>query len=80
MSVRNFARVYREVTGYTPAKAVERIRVAAARNLLEGTTLPVSEVAQETGFEDDERLRRAMQRAVGISPTQYRERFGFGEF
>lgn len=76
MSARNFTRVYRTNTGRTPAKTIELFRVAAARDLLEDTTLPVSTIAQRTGFEDDERLRRAMQRALGVSPTEYRQRFG----
>lgn len=76
MSERNFTRVYRTVTGRTPAKTIELFRVAAARDLLEDTTLPVSTIAQRTGFEDDERLRRAMQRVLGVSPTEYRKHFG----
>lgn len=76
MSARNFARVYRTTTGRTPARTIELFRVAAARDLLEETSLPVTSIAQRTGFEDDERLRRAMQRVLGISPTEYRKRFG----
>ncbi|WP_419914013.1 GlxA family transcriptional regulator [Hoeflea sp.] len=76
MSERNFTRVYRTITGRTPAKTIELFRVAAARDLLEDTTLPVATIAQRTGFVDDERMRRAMQRVLGISPTEYRKRFG----
>ena len=79
MSARNFARVYRELTSRTPAKAVEMFRLAAARSLLEETTLPVAKIARQTGFEDDERMRRAIHRAVGISLKEYRERFGLEE-
>ncbi|WP_281926539.1 GlxA family transcriptional regulator [Roseibium album] len=79
MSERNFTRVYRATTGRTPAKTIELFRVAAARDLLEDTALPVATIAQRTGFEDDERLRRAMQRVLGISPKEYRNRFGFGK-
>lgn len=79
MSPRNFARVYRLKTGRTPAKSVEFFRVTAARNLLEQSALPISQIARQVGFEDDERLRRAMRRVFGISPKQCRERFGRGE-
>ncbi|MEM1387443.1 MAG: helix-turn-helix domain-containing protein [Pseudomonadota bacterium] len=78
MSARNFSRVYREATGSTPAKAIEQFRVAAARTLLEETSLPITVIARKTGFDDDERMRRAMKRAVGVSPNAYRERFGVG--
>ncbi|WP_299478627.1 helix-turn-helix domain-containing protein [uncultured Roseibium sp.] len=80
MSERNFTRVYRDATGRTPAKTIELFRVAAARDLLEVTELPIATIAQRTGFEDDERLRRAMQRVLGISPTEYRKRFGLGKY
>ncbi|MEM7270267.1 MAG: helix-turn-helix domain-containing protein, partial [Pseudomonadota bacterium] len=76
MSARNFARVYLAATGQTPAKSVELIRLTAARTQLEDTEDPVSVVAQRTGFMDKERLRRAMQRSLGLSPSQYRQHFG----
>ncbi|MEM1075858.1 MAG: DJ-1/PfpI family protein [Pseudomonadota bacterium] len=79
MSPRNFARVYSMKTGCTPAKSVELYRVAAARDLLEQTTLSISQIAKKVGFEDDERLRRSMHRAIGISPKQCRERFHGGQ-
>lgn len=75
MSPRNFARVYRAKIGRTPAKSVELHRVAAARDMLEQTALSISRIAEKVGFEDDERLRRAMHRAIGISPKDYRARF-----
>ena len=76
MSPRNFARVYQSATGRTPAKAVELIRFMAARNQLEETADPINIIARRTGFSDGERLRRAMHRILGLSPHQYRARFG----
>ncbi len=76
MSTRNFARVYAAETGSSPARAVERFRVEAARRLLEDTSLPVTAIADRCGFNDDERLRRAMTRALSLSPNDYRKHFG----
>ena len=76
MSARNFARVYQSTMGRTPAKSVELFRVMAARDLLEETNEPISKIARKTGFYDDERLRRAMKRVLGVSPKECRERFG----
>ena len=76
MSARNFARVYTAETGLSPARAVERFRVEAARRLLEDTGLPVTAIADRCGFNDDERLRRAMTRTLSLSPKQYRRHFG----
>ena len=76
MSARSFARTYLAETGSTPAKAVEQFRIEAACRMLEDSIVPISQVARNSGFQDDERLRRAMQRARGVSPSEYRERFG----
>jgi transcriptional regulator GlxA family with amidase domain len=72
MSPRNFARLFTAETGATPAKAVERLRVEAARALLDNQPLQVEDVALETGFRDQERMRRAFIRAFGQPPQALR--------
>jgi transcriptional regulator GlxA family with amidase domain len=72
MSPRNFARLFAAETGATPAKAVERLRVEAARALLDSQPLQVEDVALETGFGDQERMRRAFLRAFGQPPQALR--------
>lgn len=72
MSPRNFARLFTQETGVTPAKAVERLRVEAARALLDSQPLQVEDVALETGFGDPERMRRAFIRAFGQPPQALR--------
>jgi transcriptional regulator GlxA family with amidase domain len=62
-------------TRTTPARFVERARVEAARDLLEGTTTPVETVAQRTGFGSPETMRRAFVRVLGVGPSDYRARF-----
>jgi transcriptional regulator GlxA family with amidase domain len=76
MSLRNFARVYKSKTGRTPAKAIELFRLEEARRLLGDTDCRIETVARRTGFGDEERMRTTFQRHLGISPRQYRERFG----
>lgn len=78
MSPRHFARAYRERTGRTPAKAVEALRVEAARRLLQrpGPGPGVAGVAHACGFGDEERMRRAFVRCLGVPPAAYRTRFG----
>jgi transcriptional regulator GlxA family with amidase domain len=72
MSTRNFARLFRQETGLTPAKVVERMRIEAARALLESSKEPVDAVAAFTGFGDPERMRRAFRRQDGVSPSTVR--------
>jgi transcriptional regulator GlxA family with amidase domain len=74
MSDRSFVRHYRAATGLTPARAVERIRVEAARRQLEARE-PVKRVALRSGFGSEETLRRSFLRLVGTTPQAYRDRF-----
>jgi transcriptional regulator GlxA family with amidase domain len=75
MSPRHFARVYRARTGLTPARAVARIRLEAARRQLEDTPARIGAVADAAGFTDPDRLRRVFRRHLGVSPRAYRSGF-----
>jgi transcriptional regulator GlxA family with amidase domain len=75
MSERHLARVFAEQTRMTPARFVERVRVEAARGLLEASDMPVDSVAERIGFGSDETMRRAFLRVLGVGPAAYRERF-----
>jgi transcriptional regulator GlxA family with amidase domain len=75
MSRRTFMRAYAEATGWTPGKALEAMRLAAARTALEQGRKSLKQIARETGFGDEARMRRAFQREVGVNPTEYRARF-----
>ncbi|HBF28591.1 GlxA family transcriptional regulator [Rhizobium sp.] len=74
MSPRSFCRHYRKSTGQTPARAIEKIRVEAARHLLE-QGLSVSQTRQRCGFGADETMRRSFLRILSITPQVYKERF-----
>ena len=76
MSPRSFARLYAEAMGATPAKAVEQLRLEAAKRTLENDGSPLKSVAAECGFNNEERFRRAFMRAYHIGPAEYRGRFG----
>jgi transcriptional regulator GlxA family with amidase domain len=75
MSQRSFARLFRSTAGQTPARFVDRARADAARCKLEQTTLPIATIAEECGFGNAERMRRAFQRLFDVSPHNYRTLF-----
>jgi transcriptional regulator GlxA family with amidase domain len=75
MSPRNFFRVFVREVGMTPGRFVERVRVEAARRLLEDTSRGVPDVATTCGFGSQETMRVAFHRALGVSPNGYRSRF-----
>ncbi|WP_321489097.1 GlxA family transcriptional regulator [uncultured Hyphomonas sp.] len=75
MSERTFARKFKDETGVTPAHYVEAARVQAARVELEQSDTRIERIAVQTGFQNAERMRRAFQRHVGVSASDYRDRF-----
>jgi transcriptional regulator GlxA family with amidase domain len=72
MSPRHFARCFRAETGATPAQAVEKLRVEAARAALEGGAASVLRVSLDCGFGNTERMRRAFLRLLGRPPAAFR--------
>ena len=76
MSPRHFQRRFADEVGRPPGRYVEQARVEAAQHLLETEDASLHHVADRCGFGTPETLRRAFHRCLGISPTQYRARFG----
>jgi transcriptional regulator GlxA family with amidase domain len=72
LSPRQFSRAFRAETGQSPAKAVENLRIEAARLMLESGRHPIDIVARDTGFGDRNRMRRAFLRAFGQPPQMIR--------
>jgi transcriptional regulator GlxA family with amidase domain len=77
MSERSFSRHYAGATGQTPARAIERLRVEAARRLLSEARTPVKRIAQRCGFGSEETMRRSFLRLLAVTPQDYRSRFTF---
>ncbi len=75
MSLRTFNRQFKSETGMTPARYVTECRVDVARRLLEESPLSIKAIAEKSGFGDEERMRRAFRRHLGVSPDGYRNLF-----
>jgi transcriptional regulator GlxA family with amidase domain len=75
LSPRQFARVFREEAGVTPARFLEQLRVEAARRRLESGRGGLAAVVASCGFGTEETMRRAFLRQIGASPGDYRDRF-----
>jgi transcriptional regulator GlxA family with amidase domain len=72
LSPRQFSRAFHAETGQSPAKAIENLRVEAARGLMEQSRHPIDVVARQTGFSDRDHMRRAFLRAFGQPPQVLR--------
>jgi len=75
MSPRHFTRVFTDEVGVSPGRYVERVRIEAARRLLETSNDTLDIVAQRCGFGTAETLRRSFHRGIGVAPDHYRQRF-----
>ncbi|MGY5766058.1 GlxA family transcriptional regulator [Brachybacterium sp. DNPG3] len=78
LSTRTFLRRFRAATGTTPAAWVRTRRLDEARRLLETTALPIERIAASCGFGSAVTMRQNFASALGISPAEYRQRFGGG--
>jgi len=76
MSRRNFVRRFKSATGNAPREYMQRVRVEAAKRALENTTGSVSAIAGDLGYEDVVAFRRLFIRWAGLTPAEYRARYG----
>lgn len=76
MSPRTFMRQFKAQFDTTPARWVQSLRIEVAMQYLEDRNTPLSKVARSAGFRDEQALRRALLQQIGVTPKQYRERFG----
>jgi len=76
MSPRNFARRFAAATSETPIAYLHRLRIDAARHMLESRRKSIGDVGNAVGYEDEAFFRRLFKRHTGVSPRDYRARFG----
>jgi transcriptional regulator GlxA family with amidase domain len=76
MSPRNFIRRFKKATGLTPSDYVQRLRVRAARRMLEDGEASVQEVGERVGYTDRAFFRAVFKRHTGVAPADYKKRFG----
>jgi transcriptional regulator GlxA family with amidase domain len=76
LAERSFKRRFARATGMSPMEYVHTLRLEESKHMLETTDLPVEAVATEAGYEDASFFGRLFRRKVGLTPAQYRKRFG----
>ena len=73
MSGSNFYRVFTALIGTSADRYLIRLRLSHAEALLAGTDLPMTEVAERSGFDDSNYFSRVFRRNRGCSPREYRK-------
>jgi len=76
LSERQFGRQFKSVFQTSPAAFVEAVRLDESRTRLCETRCSINQLAASVGFSSDDSFRRAFERRFGVSPTDYRARFG----
>ena len=74
-SRRNIVRRFKLVTGITPIEYLQQTRIEAAKKLLEQTDKQMTEVIYNSGYSDPKAFRKIFRKAVGMTPTEYRDKF-----
>src|ERR1700675_1619001 len=76
MSVRNFVRRFRQATGDSPLVYLQKLRIAAAKRMLESNHRSMQQISDAVGYQDIAFFRALFQRHAGVLPSAYRDRFG----
>lgn len=74
-SRRNIVRRFKQITGITPIEYLQQTRIAAAKKLLERTGQQMTEIIFNSGYSDPKAFRKVFKKSVGMTPSQYREKF-----
>lgn len=74
-SRRNIVRRFKQVTGVTPIEYLQFTRIEAAKKLLEETGQQMAEVIYNSGYNDPKAFRKVFRKTVGMTPSEYREKF-----
>jgi AraC family transcriptional regulator len=72
LSASHFARAFKQSEGTSPHRYVVNRRLQQALQLLAGTKLPLSEIANATGFADQSHFSRQFRKHIGVTPSSYR--------
>ncbi len=74
-SRRNIVRRFKQITGITPIEYLQQTRIEAAKKLLEQTGQQMTEIIFNSGYNDPKAFRKVFKKSVGMTPSQYREKF-----
>jgi transcriptional regulator GlxA family with amidase domain len=75
MSARHFTRVCLRETNMNPGQFVDRLRVEAAQQMIDSSTMGLKEIADACGFRTADTMRRTFSRVIGITAGEYMDRF-----
>ncbi len=75
VSYRTFIRRFKFATGETPSKYLQKLRIEAAKDLLETTNLNLEAIIESVGYSDTSSFSILFKRLTQLTPKEYRTRF-----
>ena len=75
MSESHFTRVFKNTTGMPPLQFMLNLRIDRAKELLDFTDMSIGEIAEASGFNDQNYFARTFKKITGMTPSQYRNAF-----
>jgi transcriptional regulator GlxA family with amidase domain len=76
MSKRSFIRRFKKATNNVPIEYVQKVRIEAAKRRLESNAKSINEVMYSVGYSDTKAFRNIFIKVAGLSPAQYKAKFG----
>lgn len=78
MSPRSLIRRFEQATGNTPLEYLQRLRIENAKKLLETKHDGIEQIGMKCGYEDMSFFRKVFKRHVGMTPSEYKNKYGRG--
>jgi len=72
-SINYIGQIFKNEAGLTISEYLKMIRLSHAKKLLKETPLKINEVARESGFDDQQYFCAVFKKAMGVTPSEYRE-------
>lgn len=72
LSPQSFHRAFKSATGLPPLRYCQQLRMRRARDLVEGTRMPIGEIATAVGFSDLAYFTNTFRKHWGVAPTRLR--------
>ena len=73
MGYSKFRRLFKDLTGYAPLQYIQELRLQKSKKLLLNTSLSLTEIAEEIGYDNADYFSTAFKKKNRVTPAAYRK-------